>query len=52
MRHQMHERIGGIIDMQEFAPGGANAPDDELPIVPQFCFMRLAYQAPGSHGSW
>ena len=43
MGHQMHERVGGIIDMQKFTPWGTSAPDHQFSIAAQFCFMRLAH---------
>ena len=47
VRHDVDEGVGCVVDMQEFAPDGAAAPDHQLSVSRDFGLVSLADQAPG-----
>lgn len=42
--HQEDEGVGAVVCVQEFAAGGAGAPDDDFLVAAYLCLMRLADQ--------
>ena len=46
--HQVHAGVGQVVDVEEFALGGASAPDGVFGVTAQLGFMRLAQQR-GQH---